>query len=119
MSQPLPPASQAASPIIVVQSGGAPILLRFLYFVFIGWWLGGLVSLLAWVMVVTVILLPAGLWIVNRLPTIITLVPPEQGRHRKPISSTFSRGRSRNGSQFVTTTFIVWSPSGGLTRPWA
>lgn len=54
------------------------ILVRFLWFLFLGWWLGGLVSALAWFLVVTIIGLPLGLWIINRLPTLITLRPQEQ-----------------------------------------
>ena len=54
------------------------ILVRFLWFIFFGWWLGGLVSALAWFLVVTIIGLPLGLWIINRLPTLLTLRPQEQ-----------------------------------------
>ena len=51
------------------------ILLRIVYLVFIGWWLGLIVSGLAWILNVTIIGLPIGLYLINRLPTIITLRP--------------------------------------------
>ena len=51
------------------------ILLRIVYLVFIGWWLGLIVSALAWILNVTIVGLPIGLYLINRLPTIITLRP--------------------------------------------
>ena len=66
-----------SSPVIV-HSGGPNLLIRFLWFLFIGWWLGGIVSGIAWFCVLTVIGLPLGLWLMNRLPTMITLRPQEQ-----------------------------------------
>jgi uncharacterized membrane protein YccF (DUF307 family) len=71
----------AVSRPAVIQRPGPGLLIRFLWFVFIGWWLGGLVSALAWFLVVTVIGLPLGLWIINRLPTVITLRAQEQTWH--------------------------------------
>lgn len=65
-------------PIVVVQPHGPGMLIRILWFLFIGWWLGALVSGLAWFLVITIIGLPLGLYIVNRLPTVITLRPQEQ-----------------------------------------
>lgn len=54
------------------------ILLRLVYFLLVGWWLGGVVSGLAWVLNLTIVGLPLGLWLINRLPTLITLRPQEQ-----------------------------------------
>lgn len=67
----------SGSPIIV-QPRGPNLLIRVLWFLFIGWWLGGLVSIVAWLLNLTIIGLPLGLWIINRLPTVITLRPQEQ-----------------------------------------
>ena len=60
---------------VLVRTSGPGCLIRALWFIVIGWWLGGLVSAAAWAMNATIILLPFGLWIINRLPTIITLAP--------------------------------------------
>jgi uncharacterized membrane protein YccF (DUF307 family) len=49
-------------------------LLRFLYFVLIGWWFSLLWSLLGWLFCVTIIGLPLGVLMLNRLPNITTLM---------------------------------------------
>jgi uncharacterized membrane protein YccF (DUF307 family) len=64
--------------VVVVQPRGPNLIVRFLWFLFVGWWLGGLVSALAWLLNLTIIGLPAGLWLINRLPSVITLRPQEQ-----------------------------------------
>lgn len=70
--------SNEPQPVIIIQPRGPNILVRLIYFVFVGWWLGAIVSLVAWLLNVTVIGLPLGLWLINRLPSIITLRPQEQ-----------------------------------------
>ena len=65
---------------VVVQQASPNILIRFLYFVFIGWWLGLLVSAFAWLVNLTVIGLPLGLYFINHLPTIMTLRAQNQWR---------------------------------------
>jgi uncharacterized membrane protein YccF (DUF307 family) len=64
--------------VVVVQPSGPGILIRALWFVFIGWWLGGIASTLGWFLLLTIIGLPLGLWLINRLPTVITLRPQGQ-----------------------------------------
>ena len=54
---------------------GPGLLVRALWFIFIGWWLTGVVSAIAWVAMVTIIGLPLGIWLINRIPTVITLRP--------------------------------------------
>lgn len=49
-----------------------PWLLRALYFLLIGWWFSLLWSLLAWLLCVTIIGLPFGIWMLNRLPEVTT-----------------------------------------------
>ncbi len=51
------------------------LLLRVLWFILVGWWLTGLLSALAWAANATIIGLPIGLWIINRLPMAATLRP--------------------------------------------
>lgn len=73
------PAVPAPVPPIVVQPHSGPnLLVRIAWFLLIGLWLGAVVSAVAWVLVVTVIGLPLGLWLLNRLPAVITLRPQEQ-----------------------------------------
>lgn len=49
------------------------ILLRILWFIFLGWWLGGIAVQIAYFFCLINIGLPIGLVILNRLPTIMTL----------------------------------------------
>lgn len=61
--------------IIIVNNGGngSNMLVRAVWFLFIGWWLSGLAILVAYLACATVIGLPLGFAIFNRLPSIITL----------------------------------------------
>jgi uncharacterized membrane protein YccF (DUF307 family) len=60
-------------------SGGAPnLIMRAIWFVLLGWWLTGILSALAWALNATIIGLPLGLWIINRLPFAATLHPVER-----------------------------------------
>lgn len=63
---------------VLFTEDGPNILVRILWFLLIGWWLGGILSGVAWFLNATIIGLPIGLWIVNRLPTFITLRPQEK-----------------------------------------
>lgn len=54
------------------------LLLRVVWFLLVGWWLGGILSGVAWFLNATIVGLPFGLWLINRLPTFITLRPQEQ-----------------------------------------
>jgi uncharacterized membrane protein YccF (DUF307 family) len=49
-------------------------VLRFFYFVLIGWWFSLIWSLLAWLLCVTIIGLPLGVLMLNRLPNVTTLM---------------------------------------------
>lgn len=68
----------AVSAPVIAPASGPNIILRLLYFVAVGWWLGLIVSVLAWFLNLTIIGLPLGLWLMNRLPTIMTMRPQEQ-----------------------------------------
>lgn len=51
------------------------MILRILYFLLIGWWLGILWSILAYILCIMIIFLPVGLMMFNRLPQILTMKP--------------------------------------------
>lgn len=52
----------------------APFIIRLLYFVLIGWWFSLLWALLAWVLCISIVGLPLGVWMFNRLPGVTTLM---------------------------------------------
>ena len=52
----------------------ASFLLRLIYFMLIGWWFSLIWSLLAWLLCVTIIGLPLGVLMLNRLPDVTTLM---------------------------------------------
>ncbi len=58
---------------------GPSLLVRALWFVFIGWWLSGVAIAVAYFCCVTILLLPFGFMIFNRLPAILTLRPRSDG----------------------------------------
>jgi hypothetical protein len=72
-----PPAVAAPSPVIVMaqQAAGPGCLVRGLYFIFVGLWLGALWTGLAWLLLVSIIGLPLGLVMLNRIPQVMTLKP--------------------------------------------
>ena len=51
------------------------LFLRVIWFILVGWWLTGILSAAAWALNATIIGLPLGLWIINRLPFVATLRP--------------------------------------------
>ncbi len=50
------------------------LLLRLVYFLLIGWWLSLIWSLVAWVLCITIVGLPFGVWMFNRLPAVTTMM---------------------------------------------
>jgi uncharacterized membrane protein YccF (DUF307 family) len=51
-------------------------LISALWFIFFGWWIGGLATLAAWLLGVTIIGLPISLLILNHIPFLLLLQPP-------------------------------------------
>ncbi len=64
--------------VVQVQERAPGLLIRAVWFIFVGWWLGQLAVLSAWVLNVLIITLPLGLYILNRLPQVFTLRPSSQ-----------------------------------------
>lgn len=58
-----------------IENPGPGCLVRGLYFIFIGVWLGLIWVLVAWFFNLTIIGLPIGLAMINRIPQIMTLRP--------------------------------------------
>jgi uncharacterized membrane protein YccF (DUF307 family) len=96
MQAPMPPNTMYPSsppmyaPPVQVNVGktGPNFLVRAIYFVFIGWWLGFLWLNAGYFLCVTVIGLPIGLVMLNHLPTVLTLRPHSQQVHINASGST-------------------------------
>lgn len=54
---------------------GPHILLRIVWYFFVGWWLTAIVMGVAWLATIIVVGLPLSFWLINRIPTMLTLRP--------------------------------------------
>jgi uncharacterized membrane protein YccF (DUF307 family) len=63
------------STTIVRQERSVNLILRIIYFIVFGLWFSAIWASVAWVLCVTIIGLPFGLWMLNRLPQVTTLRP--------------------------------------------
>jgi uncharacterized membrane protein YccF (DUF307 family) len=61
--------------IVQPRAAGPGFLVRAAWFLFIGWWLSAIATALAYLLCVTIIGLPFGFALFNRLPAILTLRP--------------------------------------------
>jgi uncharacterized membrane protein YccF (DUF307 family) len=64
--------------IVIPQRKAPGLLIRGLYFILFGLWFSGVWAAVAWVLCVTIIGLPFGLWMLNRLPQVTTLQAQRQ-----------------------------------------
>jgi uncharacterized membrane protein YccF (DUF307 family) len=89
---PAAPASMPpAPPAMLISAGGIPpILLRVVWFLGIGLWLGMLTTLVAWALIVSVLGLPVGVMLLNRLPTIMTLRSRRQPTRIEPYAGGYA-----------------------------
>lgn len=66
--------TMTAPPVqFVMGKTGHGLFARLLWFVFIGWWLSGLVIAVGYLFCATLILLPVGIWFLHRVPQAQTL----------------------------------------------
>lgn len=59
----------------ITSTQGPGCLVRGLYFIFVGSWLGAIWLIIAWILNITIIGLPLGLAMLNRIPQVMTLRP--------------------------------------------
>ncbi len=60
---------------VIARSSGPNLMVRFVWWLFIGWWASGIVVALAWFALATIVGIPVGIWLINRLPSVLTLRP--------------------------------------------
>jgi len=63
----------ASGQAIQIEKQNANFIIRFLYFLFFGWWVGGIALVVSWIAGITIIGLPLTFYINNRLGKIMTL----------------------------------------------
>lgn len=54
---------------------GPPILVRIVWYLLVGWWATGIAMAIAWLAAIVIVGLPLSFWLVNRIPTMLTLRP--------------------------------------------
>lgn len=62
-------------PMVVTASAGPPIIVRVLWYIFVGWWLSALVIVLGYFFMLTIIGIPFAFALFNRIPQALTLRP--------------------------------------------
>jgi uncharacterized membrane protein YccF (DUF307 family) len=83
--------SNVANAAVVFETKSGPgFLVRAVWFLFVGWWLTGIMSVIAWLSMITIIGLPIGIYLINRIPTFITLRP-----RTRQITATMEAGLLR------------------------
>jgi uncharacterized membrane protein YccF (DUF307 family) len=63
---------------VITRKQSPGCLWQILWFAFVGWWLGEAWMAIAWVLNVTIIGLPLGIAMLNRLPKVMALREPEE-----------------------------------------
>ena len=72
--------------VVVAERPEPNLVIRALWFIAIGWWLSGLTIVLAILLQLTIIGIPAAIWVINRIPQITTLKSSRQlqvGPHQR------------------------------------
>lgn len=79
--------------VIYEHKSGPNLLVRFVWWLFIGSWLSGITIAIAWLSLVLIVTIPLGIWLINRLPTVLTL---------RPRTRVWSLGQDAAGNVVVT-----------------
>jgi uncharacterized membrane protein YccF (DUF307 family) len=98
------------------------LILRLIYFFAIGLWISSLWVTVAWILCITILGLPIGLWMLNKLPQVATLQPE---RHDLVISADGRAAlRDRKQHNFLIRAFYFlvigwWFSALWLAVAWA
>lgn len=76
-----------------------PFILRVIWFFVLGWEITGAWILVAWVLNATIIGLPLGLWMINRVPQVLTL---------KALPGSYAIDPATGKSRFVSANQPPW-----------
>lgn len=64
---------QTGNTTVIMEQQGTSFIIRYLYFIFIGWWVGFIALIIAWILGIIIIGLPFSILIMNRMGKIMTL----------------------------------------------
>ena len=107
---------------VVRQERGVNLLLRAVYFLVFGLWFSAIWAGIAWVLCVTIIGLPFGLWMLNRLPQVTTL-RPQRGDLVITSSGQVYRSDARQHFFLLRAAWFLlvgwWLSALWLTAAWA
>lgn len=78
-----------------------PLLFRLIYFVLIGLWAGGICAAIGWMLCLSILGLPVGIWVLHRLPLVTTLTMPDDDYAPIETPGAWSPARPvREGTSF-------------------
>jgi uncharacterized membrane protein YccF (DUF307 family) len=107
----------------VAQRGGVLwFVLRFVYFIAFGLWFSGIWAAVAWFLCVTIIGLPIGLWMLNRLPQVSTLQPDQHDLVITTSGTAYLRDKEQNPFVLRAIYFLLigwWFSALWLSVAWA
>jgi uncharacterized membrane protein YccF (DUF307 family) len=63
--------------VVVVNQKNPGCFAQVVWFLFIGWWAGQLWILLAWLLIISIIGIPLGIMMFNKLPQVVALRQPK------------------------------------------
>lgn len=104
--------------LILERSNGPGLLVRFIWWLLVGWWASGILVVLAWLALITILGIPLGIWLINRLPSVLTLRPRtrtwEMGQDAEGRTVISERGRAQVAWPLRGLWFVIvgWWASG-------
>lgn len=90
-------------PTTTTQSNSPGCLIQILYFLLIGWWLGGAWVIVAWVLMVTILGLPIGAAMLNDVPQVMAL----RGRRVVEVQASGAVREAPQISMFVRAPYFL------------
>lgn len=107
---------------VIVQERSPNLLIRILYFILVGIWFSGIWATVAWVLCVTIIGLPFGLWMLNRLPQVTTLKAQTNDLVVLPSGQVLQKSKEQLPFILRAIYFVLigwWFSALWLTAAWA
>jgi uncharacterized membrane protein YccF (DUF307 family) len=97
--------------VVVNTNQGAGCLVRGIWFLFIGWWLGFFWMYIGWALCATIIFLPVGLMMLNTVPGVLTLRPRNthvKVSHDQYGNTTVTAGNTPQYSFLIRAVYFVF-----------